>query len=143
MQGYGGTTTANGIQNERYSIVDLSTDSFLEIMEPDIIVIEYGYHDQNAGETSAEFTTYYTTLLDLLSSHYAGAVLFCLIPFKQSFASEIRAIAASRENCYLIETVDYDISYTDTAHPNEAGAEEIATRLSEDIIKIMSKNFFI
>lgn len=143
LQGYGGTSSLNGQRYERYSWVDGLTDSFTVNNEVDAILVEYGYNDASAGYTSAQFKSYYNELLDLLVGHYTGVPVFCLIPFAQSFADEIREMAEARSYCYCIETADYNVTYSDSSHPNAAGAESIATSLSADILKILPKSFFL
>lgn len=143
LQGYGGSTSLNGIKYERYSWVDASINSFIVNNKVDAILIEYGYNDSNAGYTTAQFKEYYNELIDMLVGHYSGVPVFCLIPFKQSFAQAIREIASARSYCYCIETSGYTVTYSDNAHPDASGATSIAESLSEDIIKIMGKGYFV
>jgi lysophospholipase L1-like esterase len=143
LQGYGGSTSFNGIKYERYSWVDASKNNFIVNNKIDAILIEYGYNDVSAGYTAEQFKQYYNELIDLLVGHYSGVPVFCLIPFKQSFAQAIREIASARSYCYCIETSEYEVTYSDNAHPNANGATSIAESLSEDIIKIMGKDYFV
>ena len=146
LQGYGGSDAKDGIKWERYAFPDGNKEFKVE-MQPNLIVVEYGYNDNtvvtSGGYSKADFIRYYTNLLDMLRGHYTGVPIICLIPFKQSLAQEIRQIANERSYCYVIETSDYNVSYSDSAHPNISGAEEIAKRLSSDLINLLSKNYFL
>lgn len=146
LQGYGGSDAKDGIKWERYAFPDGNKEFKVE-MQPNLIVVEYGYNDNtvvtSGGYSKADFIRYYTNLLDMLRGHYTGVPIICLIPFKQSLAQEIRQIANERSYCYVIETSNYNVSYSDSAHPNISGAEEISKRLSSDLIKLLSKNYFL
>ena len=124
-------------------MVDQTKDTFFDKNTPDIILIEYGFNDRSAGYTSQQFKDYYNELIDLLEGHYPGVPVLCLVPFAQSFATEIEEIASARSYCYLIDTSDYNVTYSDGTHPSAAGAEEIARRLSADIQEIFSNYYFI
>ena len=147
MQGYGGTTVWQGINNEKYSIVDQSRDSFIVKNKIDMILIEYGYNDwtviTGGTKTVQDFINAYEELIALLTNKYSGVPIVCLIPFKQSLASTIKQIASNYKYCYVVETKDYKIVYADSAHPTSAGATEIANRLSYDMINIFTKNYFV
>lgn len=147
IQGYGGSASWTGTKYERYSWVDNQQDSFVVNNEVDAILIEYGYNDNTVisggTKTKQDFINAYNELIDLLVGKYGCVPIFCMIPFKQSLAEEIRQIASERSYCYCIETSDYDVTYSDNAHPNVNGAEEIANRLSADIEKVLGKDFFM
>lgn len=147
LQGYGGTTSWEGLSLTRYSWVDGESDDFLEVVEPDIICVEYGYNDNSVidggTKTKEYFIESYTTLINVLRGKYSGVPIVCIIPFKQSLAEEIRGIAMNFSFCYVVETSGYDVTYSDQAHPNVAGAESIALSLAEDIQKIFGKAFFL
>ena len=147
IQGYGGSASWNGTKCERYSWVDGQMDNFIVNNEVDAVLIEYGYNDNTVisgrTKTKQDFINAYNELIDLLVGKYGCVPIFCLIPFKQSLADEIRQIASERSYCYCIETSDYDVTYSDNAHPNVNGAEEIANRLSADIEKVLGKDFFM
>lgn len=147
IQGYGGSASWTGTKYERYSLVDNQQDSFIVNNEVDAILIEYGYNDNtvisNGTKTKQDFINAYNELINLLVGKYGCVPIFCMIPFKQSLAKEIRQIASERSYCYCIETSDYDVTYSDNAHPNVNGAEEIANRLSADIEKVLGKDFFM
>ena len=147
LQGYGGSSSWSGVKYERYSHVDALQDKFLVNNEVDAILIEYGYNDdasiKNGTKTLDDFITNYNLLIDLLRGKYTGVPIICMIPFKQSLSSTIREIASQRSYCYVIETKDYEVEYSDNSHPSTNGAEKIAQRLSEDIVKLLGKSFFM
>ena len=143
LQGFGGSTAQTGLKFERYSYVDTSSEQFIVYNDVDMILVEYGYNDSNAGMTGEQFKQYYGELLDVLIGHYTNIPIICLVPFNQSFAQYIREVADERKYCYVVETSDYDITYSDNAHPNASGAESIAIRLSADIEKLVGKQYFM
>ena len=146
LQGYGGSDAKDGVKWERYAFPDGNKEFKVE-MRPNIIIVEYGYNDNTVittgGYNKSDFIGYYKNLLDMLRGHYTGVPIICLIPFKQSLAQEIRQIANERSYCYVIETSDYNVSYSDSAHPNISGAEEISSRLSLDLVNLLGKNYFL
>lgn len=146
LQGYGGSYSKDGIKWERYSYSDAQAPFKIE-MKPNVIVVEYGYNDNSlisiGGYTKADFINYYSNLLDILRGHYTGVPIVCMIPFKQSLASEIRQISSQRSYCYVVETSDYKVTYTDSAHLDVNGSENASDSLSNDIVKILGKEFFI
>lgn len=143
LQGFGGSTVQAGLKFERYSHVDASSEAFIVNNDVDMILVEYGYNDSNTGITGEQFKGYYRELLDVLIGHYTNTPIICLIPFKQSFAKYIREVAGERKYCYVVETSDYEVTYSDNAHPNASGAESIAIRLSADIEKLVGKQYFM
>ena len=147
IQGYGGSTSWDGVDYTRYSLVDYKLDTFINIQEPDLILIEYGYNDNSVisvgGKTKEYFIEQYTLLINILKGKYSGVPIICMIPFKQSLREEIINIANLYDDCYVIETGSYEITYSDSAHPNVEGAENASTELSKDILKIFGKQFFI
>ena len=145
LNGYGGTTTWTGVNWVRYSFG--TTDTAITTMEPDLIVIEYGHNDNtlivNQTHTVAEFIAEYENLISILRGMYTGCPIICIVPFKQYLKDAIQTVVANTDCCYLIETADYAVTYSDGTHPDASGATAIAERLSADIIKIIGKQYFI
>ena len=116
-------------------------------LEPDLILIEHGYNDASVisggTKTTSDFINAYTSIIERLNVMYPGVPILCMIPFKQSLAAEIRQVAATKSYCFVIETADYGVTYSDTAHPDVAGAKTAAVKLSEAIIKLVGKDFFM
>ena len=147
LQGYGGSTSWSGVNYERYSWVDAEQDKFIVNNYPSVVLIEYGYNDEaainNGIKTLADFVTAYNLLIDLLRGKYTGVPIICMIPFKQSLASTIREIANERQYCYVIETKDFELEYSDNSHPSAEGATKIASSLAKAIEKLLGKQFFL
>ena len=145
LNGYGGSTTWSGVNWVRYSFG--TTDSNVVTMQPDLIVIEYGHNDyalvSGGTKTEAEFIEEYELLISILRGMYTGTPIICIVPFHQYLASAIRTIVESTDCCYLVETDDYDVTYSDGTHPDSVGATAISERLSADIMAIMGKDFFV
>ena len=145
LNGYGGTTTWSGVNWVRYSFG--TTDTNVTTMEPDLIVIEYGHNDNtlinNGTYTVAQFIAKYEELISILRGMYTGTPIFCVVPFHQYLVEAVTEVVESTDCCYLIETADYDATYSDGTHPNASGATAIAEKMSADIINVMGKEYFI
>lgn len=145
LNGYGGTTTWSGVDWVRYSFG--ITDANVVDIQPDLIVIEYGHNDNtliiNGTHTEAEFVAKYEELIAILRGMYTGTPIILVVPFHQYLVSAVSEVVENTECCYLVQTADYDATYSDGTHPDANGATIIAERLSADIIGIMGKEYFI
>jgi lysophospholipase L1-like esterase len=145
LNGYGGSTTWTGVNWVRYSFG--TTDTNVTTMTPDLIVIEYGHNDYSVisggTKTVAEFISEYELLISILRGMYTGTPILCVVPFHQYLRSAIETIVSNTDCCYLIDTSSYSVTYSDGTHPDASGATSIAESLSEDIIKILGKGYFV
>jgi lysophospholipase L1-like esterase len=147
--GYGGTAVlGNSSFHRPIEAVDFNLNGVpVNEQHPDIICIEHGYNDgtlvSNGSYSSDEFKAGYNALLDRIKTKYPGVPIICMIPFKQSMKSEIVECTHGRDCCYVIETTDWGITYTDNAHPNENGASVAAEKLSKGIVSLFGKQYFM
>jgi lysophospholipase L1-like esterase len=147
--GYGGTAVlGNSSFHRPIEAVDFNLNGVpVNEQHPDIICIEHGYNDgtlvSNGTYTSDEFKAGYNALLDRIKTKYPGVPIICIIPFKQSMSAEIVECTHGRDCCYVIETTDWSITYTDNAHPNENGASVAAEKLSKEIVALFGKQYFM
>ena len=147
--GYGGTAVlGNASFHKPIEAIDYNIQG-MEVNElcPDVVVIEHGYNDAalvNSGAyTVADFKAGYNALIDRIKTKYPGVRILCMIPFKQSLASAIKECADGRTYCHVIETDGWGVTYTDTAHPDEAGADVAAEKLAKAITGIFGKMYFM
>lgn len=104
-----------------------------EIPFCDLVVINMGTNDHEAdGKT---FVQGYREILLKLHDRYPHVKIFCMIPFTQLHSGDIRRAAQEYPWCVVVETEEWDITYTDGIHPDAAGAEQIGERLAEIIGK--------
>ena len=108
---------------------------------PDFIVINHGTNDGDAD--SATFKANYNAALERLRIKYSGVPIFAMIPFNQRHAQDIRDCVSDKSYCYLIETSNWNVTFTDGGHPNVNGGIVAGTKLAEQIEAVLGKGFFI
>ena len=147
--GYGGTAVlGNSSFHKPIEAIDFNiVNTPVNEQYPDIICIEHGYNDGTLVSTGVytanDFEEGYNALLDRIKTKYPGIPIVCMIPFKQSLRKEIIECTAERKYCYVVETENWGISYTDEAHPNTYGSNRAAEKLSESLTKIFGKQYFM
>ncbi len=97
----------------------------------DMAVINMGTNDH---EIDGEMFVYgYREILLKLHDRYPDIKIFCMIPFSQLHSEDIRRAAEEYPWCVVVETAEWDITYTDGIHPDAAGAGQVGERLAEVI----------
>lgn len=86
---------------------------------PDLNVINLGVNDRRFP--LAQFIAAFDLFIQQVKLTFPHAPLAIIIPFSQTFASEIRKIA-TKHACSIIETKTWHHSFTDGLHPDQAGA---------------------
>ncbi|MCC4421379.1 SGNH/GDSL hydrolase family protein [Limosilactobacillus reuteri] len=86
---------------------------------PDLTVINLGVNDRRFP--LAQFTAAFDLFIQQIKLTFPHTPLAIMIPFSQTFASEIRKIA-TKHDCSIIETKTWSHSFTDGLHPDQAGA---------------------
>ncbi len=86
---------------------------------PDLNVINLGVNDRRFP--LAQFTAAFDLFIQQVKLTFPHTPLAIMIPFSQTFASEIRKIA-TKHACSIIETKIWHHSFTDGLHPDQAGA---------------------
>lgn len=86
---------------------------------PDLNVINLGVNDRRFP--LAQFTAAFDLFIQQVKLTFPHTPLAIMIPFSQTFASEIRKIA-TKHACSIIETKTWHHSFTDGLHPDQAGA---------------------
>lgn len=147
--GYGGTAVlGNSSFHKPIEAIDYNLNKVpVNEQFPDIVCIEHGYNDgtlvSSGTYTADEFKAGYNALIDRIRIKYPGVQIICLIPFKQSLKQEINECAKDRKYCHVIDTEDWNIAYTDTAHPSEAGAIIASEKLAKAIIELFGNQYFM
>lgn len=136
--GYGASgIIAEGSFNTMLEAMDnLSADrAENDTVKPATIVINHGYNDEKLA-TGEKFKTALRATLSRLVEKYPDTPVYYAIPFAQKLASEIRAVCAEFDGVKVIETFDYDITYSaDGIHPSAAGAKVAGERIASAIEK--------
>lgn len=104
---------------------------------------KHGTLVSNGTYTANDFKAGYNALLDRISIKYPGAQIVCMIPFKQSMKEEIIECAQNRAFCHVVETAEWNITYTDAAHPDKTGANTAAVNLAKSILALFGKQYFM
>ena len=86
---------------------------------PDLNVINLGVNDRRFPLT--QFIAAFDLFIQQVKLTFPHTPLAIMIPFSQTFASEIRKIA-TKHACSIIETKTWHHSFTDGLHPDQAGA---------------------
>lgn len=107
---------------------------------PDMIVLNHGTNDIFYG--SAEFRTGYAKVLLRLQQKYVGRPIVCMIPFNQKHANDIRIVAAAFDNCFVVETEGWPLTFTDGLHPDVNGSKVAGAALAEALTDIFGEEFF-
>lgn len=147
--GYGGTAVlGNSSFHKPVEAIDYNLNKVpVNVQKPDIICIEHGYNDgtlvSGGAYTSEEFKAGYNALVDRIKTKYPGVPIVCIIPFKQSMKQEIIECVKTRKYCHVVDTEGWDITYTDSAHPDVHGATIAAEKLAKSIISLFGKQYFM
>jgi len=142
--GYGASgVTVKGSFNTFIKAIDYCSDG-REVNDgimPDLIVINHGTNDSSADPRT--FMSRLTTAIQRLQEKYEGVTIIYLIPFIQTHAEDIASVMGNFENVHVVDTADWDITFTDNGyHPDIAGAKKAGAKLAEAIIGIVGKEFF-
>lgn len=150
MCGYGGTgilpnaSFHKAIEALQYNMQGVPINE----QKPDIIVINHGYNDYNLiytlhTYTEQQFIDGYKALIEKINVIYPGIPIICVVPFADVMKTQIETAIEDYSNCYLVDTVDYNPTTSDSVHLNQAGAEKVASLLANDIELIMNKYYFM
>ena len=103
---------------------------------PDLTVINLGVNDRRFP--LAQFTAAFDLFIQQVKLTFPHTPLAIIIPFSQTFASEIRKIA-TKHNCSIIETKTWHHSFTDGLHPDQAGAITEGKMLAQALQPLLSQ----
>lgn len=111
-----------------------------ESFVPDAIVVNHGTND--GGMSGAAFQKGYKEAIEKIHTMYPNATVFAMVPFAQTHAADIREAVKDLAYVTLVETENWNISYTDGVHPNAAGAKIAGGKLAEAIRAKFGNDFF-
>ena len=103
---------------------------------PDLNVINLGVNDRRFP--LAQFIAAFDLFIQQVKLTFPHTPLAIMIPFSQTFASEIRKIAA-KHDCSIIETKTWHHSFTDGLHPDQAGAIAEGKTLAQALQPLLSQ----
>lgn len=103
---------------------------------PDLNVINLGVNDRRFP--LAQFTAAFDLFIQQVKLTFPQTPLAIIIPFSQTFASEIRKIA-TKHDCSIIETKTWHHSFTDGLHPDQAGAIAEGKMLAQALQPLLSQ----
>ena len=109
-------------------------------VKPDVIVVNHGTND---GRYSAEeFGAALADTLTHLRAKYPETPIVYLIPFVGTHAETIALTVKDIENAFVIDTDGWDISCTDSLHPNAEGAEKAGKLLALALTDLFGEDYF-
>ncbi len=118
-----------------------STRKVDDSFHPDVIVVNHGTNDTEWAD--ADFMQELRKSLDRLIEKYPDVSIFYMIPFSRRKAMAIRSVCREYgEKITVVETVTWNVTLTDTLHPDAAGAENAGKRLAEKIKERLGEDFF-
>lgn len=111
-------------------------------VQPDVIVINHGHNDSTAD--TAEFKETLLRTIALLRELYPNAEIVYVIPLNQAKSVAIKSCLYSLydEQIHVVESANWAIDKTDSAHPSLEGATTVAENLSKKLVEIFGKEFF-
>ena len=107
---------------------------------PDVIVINHGTNDRNVNAET--FKAELVKALSRLREKYSDAPIVYMIPFGQYHAQAIAEAVSGFENAYVVQTDEWNITFTDVYHPDSNGAKIAGENLAEELICILGEDFF-
>lgn len=131
--GYGGT----GLYNKgSFNTSDYSVDWMMQgvaekEIQPNLIVVNIGTNDSAINDDG--FKDLYKSFIHKLFLKYPGVPIACMIPFNQIHANPITEVVSETKDCFLISTQDWDLTFTDGTHPDQAGSVKAAYNLAKAI----------
>ena len=143
LVGYGASgIMAQGSFHTMLNAIDyLSNDRPVDdSITPDVIVINHGTND--GGQARKTFEKRLGDTLERLREKYPDAAIVYLIPFNQAQSAAIASAMKDVENGYVVETKDWEITYTDGTHPDAAGAKAAGEQLASALQDIFGEEFF-
>lgn len=117
-----------GVPDARQYLTQLDAVTRWQPNCPDLVVINLGVNDRRYSIN--QFTAAYDDLLNRVQHLFDNVPIVIMIPFKQSFASQIRSLAHQRA-LPIIETASWHPATTDGLHPNQEGSIRCGHQLAK------------
>lgn len=131
--GFGATgIVETGSFNNCSNMLDYySASRAAEIPECDLIVLNTGTNDLETD--SSTFIEGYKEVVLKLHDRYPDVQIVCMIPFTQLHGEDIHNAVTDYPWCYVADTAEWKLTYTDGIHPDREGARKAAEYLAEYI----------
>ncbi len=132
--GYGGSgIIEQGSFQKCLSVISqASAHRKAESFDADTVVVLHGTNDVYTYGNM--YIMEYKKVLEALHKKFPKAKVMAVIPFNQIHADEIRAAgSAYKKWCTVVETANWNLSYTDGMHPSAKGAERAGKKLAKKI----------
>lgn len=119
-----------GVPNAREYLTKLDARQPWHPNQPDLVVINLGVNDRRYPVD--EFNAAYDDLLNRVTAFFPHIQIVVMVPFLQSFAPQIRSLAG-QHSLPDIETANWQPSYTDGLHPDQAGSVRCGHQLAKTL----------
>lgn len=104
---------------------------------PDLTVLNLGVNDRRFP--AKQFIAAFDLFVQQVKLTFPNTPLAIMIPFSQTFAQEIRTIAAKHQ-CPIIETNSWKHSFTDGLHPDQLGTIAEGKMLAKALSPLLHKS---
>ncbi|UQS81868.1 GDSL-type esterase/lipase family protein [Bombilactobacillus folatiphilus] len=118
---------AGGVPNAQTFVEQMAFNQPYQPINSSDVIINLGTTDRKVNDN--EFRVGFELLLQKIKLQYPTSRLWVMIPFAQVHADIIREEASEYDNTTIVETKDWDLSYTDGLHPNLQGTQVAAQEL--------------
>ena len=109
---------------------------------PDVIVISHGTNESSTSRDA--FETAAKAAIERLNEKYPNTPIIFLghgNSVNQKYVL-CPGIADDYENVYWVGSKPWGITFTDSCHPNAAGAKKLGNKLADEMISILGEDFF-
>lgn len=117
-----------GVPTADVFLAKTDADTLWQANDPDLVIINLGVNDRRFAED--QFNIAYASFIQQVITTFPAAKIMVMIPFSQTYATNIRKIAAAHQ-LPVIETAGWCNSFTDGLHPDQAGANSAGQYLAK------------
>ena len=143
--GYGGSgITVDGSFKTLINAIDYNSKDRLvaDGITPDIIVIAHGTNERTTNPQILEADL--KVAIARLQEKFPNVPIVYLIPSNSHMTKggNIKRAVNTFQNTYIVETKDWGVTFTDSCHPNAAGAKIMGEKFADALIGIFGADFF-
>lgn len=117
-----------GVPNARHYLAQLDAVDQWQPNHPDLVVVNLGVNDRRYPVD--QFMVAYDDMLKKVQQLFDNVPTVIMIPFKQSFAHQIKSLA-QQHGLAVIDTASWHPTYTDGLHPDQAGSIRCGHQLAQ------------
>lgn len=96
---------------------------------PDVVVINLGTNDANAGVDKTAYKTAYTAFLTTVRGHYPSALVYCVSQNGSTLTTEVKAVVAAKADPNIKYLALSGNALGCQGHPDVAGQQQMASGL--------------